>query len=360
MAWMSAGRGSRQWVTSHPTARMDLEGHGGQDFRITIATYLGAECPVSRELAQAGLTIAGPTAADAGTPVDVHGFAVSRSTCLPGGSHTACHDTIAAELFDICDEAGLGTRREPRDIFSRVLPTAALVAAPGQGRPAIVPDATMRVAMPVALTGAAQRPSRDRLPLRGLLFDVKTIHAGTGRYGTARARDRQSGAVELRAQDVHPAYLRHAQRLDRQFHPQRSPPVTLTPGPVEQIVLDHTTTRGLVFGGYAEWSWDVEWLLEEAARTAARRDWRRMGMHSEQAAYGILVASYRRRMGVTAAREMARHRWRHSRLVGLTRAQLTAIGREAPLQRIQALRATEHAEHTIEVAQAHFMPAFAG
>jgi len=85
-----------------------------------------------------------------------------------------------------------------------------------------------------------------------------------------------------------------------------------------------------------------------------------MGMHSEQAAYGILVASYRRRMGVTAAREMARHRWRHSRLVGLTRAQLTAIGREAPLQRIQALRATEHAEHTIEVAQAHFMPAFAG
>ena len=33
---------------------------------------------------------------------------------------------------------------------------------------------------------------------------------------------------------------------------------------------------------------------------------------------------------------------------------------EAPLQRIQALRATEHAEHAIEVAQAHFMPAFAG
>ena len=31
-----------------------------------------------------------------------------------------------------------------------------------------------------------------------------------------------------------------------------------------------------------------------------------------------------------------------------------------PLQRIQALRATEHAEHAIEVAQAHFMPAFAG
>ena len=85
-----------------------------------------------------------------------------------------------------------------------------------------------------------------------------------------------------------------------------------------------------------------------------------MGSSSAQTAYGIIVASYRRRMGVAAAREMARHRWRHAQLVGLTRAQLTAIGREAPLQRIQALRATEHAEHAIEVAQAHFMPAFAG
>ena len=65
-------------------------------------------------------------------------------------------------------------------------------------------------------------------------------------------------------------------------------------------------------------------------------------------------------LGVIAAREMARHRWRHAQLVGLTRAQLTAIGREAPLQRIQALRATEHADHTIEVAQAYFRPAFAG
>ena len=47
-AWMAAGRGSRQWVTSYPTERMDLEGHGGYDFRITIATYLGRECPVAR------------------------------------------------------------------------------------------------------------------------------------------------------------------------------------------------------------------------------------------------------------------------------------------------------------------------
>ena len=52
--------------------------------------------------------------------------------------------------------------------------------------------------------------------------------------GTARARDRQSGAVEERAQQVHPEYLRHARQLD--YHPQASPPVTITPGPrVEQV-----------------------------------------------------------------------------------------------------------------------------
>ena len=61
---------------------------------------------------------------------------------------------------------------------------------------------------------------------------------------------------------------------------------------MEQILLDHDRTRGIVLGGDGEWSCDVEWLLEEAAHTAARRDWRRMGVVSESVAYGFLVASY--------------------------------------------------------------------
>ena len=52
----------------------------------------------------------------------------------------------------------------------------------------------------------------------------------------------------------------HARQLDRRYHPQASPPVTLTPGPVEQIVLDHDRIRGVVLGGYGEWSFDVESL----------------------------------------------------------------------------------------------------
>ena len=114
---------------------------------------------------------------------------------------------------------------------------------------------------------------------------------------------------------MHPEYLRHARQLD--YHPQASPPVTITPGPVEQVVLDHDRVRGVVIGGYGEWSMDVEWLLEEAARSAARRDWSRMGLPGEQVAYALIVASYRRRMGVIAVREMARHRYRQSQFAGL-------------------------------------------
>ena len=178
--------------------------------------------------------------------------------------------------------------------------------------------------------------------MRRLLLDWKT----------AKARDRQSGAVEERAQHVHTEYLRHARQLDRRYHPQASPPVTLTPGPVEQIVLDHDCVRGAVLGGYGEWSMDVEWLLEEAARTAARRDWRRMGFPGEDVAYGLIVATYQRRMGVIAVREMARHRYRQSQYAGLTRLQLDEVGRERQVQRQGARRAEALAEGSVELAQA--------
>ena len=39
-----------------------------------------------------------------------------------------------------------------------------------------------------------------------------------------------------------------------------------------------------------------------------------MGCSSESVAYSRIVASYRRRMGVVAVREMARHRIRQSKL----------------------------------------------
>ena len=121
----------------------------------------------------------------------------------------------------------------------------------------------------------------------------------------------------------------------------------------EQVVLDHDRVRGVVIGGYGEWSMDVEWLLEdEAARTAARRDWSRMGLPGEQVAYGLIVASYRRRMGVIAVREMARHRYRQSQFAGLTRLQLDEVGRERQVQQQGSQRAEALAERSVEIAPA--------
>ena len=102
----------------------------------------------------------------------------------------------------------------------------------------------------------------------------------------------------------------------------------------------------------------MEHLLEEAAHSAARRGWRSMGCASEAVAYGLIVASYRRRLGIVVVREFARHRYRQSQLVGLTRLQLDEIGRERQVQRQGAQRAEARAELSVELAQARILPAY--
>ena len=187
---------------------------------------------------------------------------------------------------------------------------------------------------------------------------MKTVHAGTSFYRSARARRQRGAAVQARAQDVDGAYRRHARSLDAIHHPRGTPRFRHPIGPIEQVVLDHTRVRGLVFGAYGEWSSDVEWLLEEAARTAARRDWRRMGCSAESVAYSRIVASYRWRMGVVAVREMARHRIRQSAYVGLTRQQLDDIMQERERQRDRLEAAAAAADRSVEIAQSYVVPAF--
>ena len=69
-------------------------------------------------------------------------------------------------------------------------------------------------------------------------------------------------------------------------------------------------------------------------------------------AYALIVASYRRRMGVIAVREMARHRYRQSQFAGLTRLQLDEVGRERQVQQQGSQRAEALAERSVEIAQA--------
>ena len=79
-----------------------------------------------------------------------------------------------------------------------------------------------------------------------------------------------------------------------------------------------------------------------------------MGFPGEDVAYGLIVATYRRRMGVIAVREMARHRYRQSQYAGLTRLQLDEVGRERQVQRQGARRVEPEAlaEGSVELAQA--------
>ena len=79
------------------------------------------------------------------------------------------------------------------------------------------------------------------------------------------AADSQCGAVEERAQQVHPDYVRHARQLDRRYHGPGTITHRYPVGPVEQVLLDHVWTRGLVFG---EWGWDVEWQIVRRAYVA--------------------------------------------------------------------------------------------
>ena len=170
--------------------------------------------------------------------------------------YTAVHDVTADEFFSICEEAGLELRREPRDIFARALPPAALVAAPGQGRPAIIPDASVRASL-------SRRHSRAALIGRHAtgcpcaVFSLIGRRCTRARHATS-LRGRETGrAVQWRSE---PASAAGAPRVPPPrtaagpwalllYHPQASPPVTITPGPVDQVMLDHDRVRGVVIGG---------------------------------------------------------------------------------------------------------------
>ena len=86
----------------------------------------------------------------------------------------------------------------------------------------------------------------------------------------------------------------------------------------------------------------MEWLLEEAASRAAQTSWARMGYRRATEARALILQWYRRRMGITVVRAMARHRWRHSQYVGLTRVQLEHSRRRA--DREHQRQAREQAE----------------
>lgn len=257
---------------------------------------------------------------------DAYGIQLGLAT-LAGGDDLICHDACGSELFLLCSEAGLRIQLQPRHIFSRLIPAAILLR---RGRPpGIQPDASIHVSLPpIRVRG---QPRGDPLPLRCLLFDVKTIHMGNGHYTSTRARDEQSGAVNHREAAVWPAYLASARQLDR----DHSPPGTT---PIEQLLRSHTPTRGLIFGSYGEASDDVHALISITADLVAARMWGVAGARSQAEMRSILVSRGRRRVGVSVVQAMARHRLARAPYIGVPR-QAIAMRRPRGAAAQQAHRA---------------------
>ena len=72
----------------------------------------------------------------------------------------------------------------------------------------------------------------------------------------------------------------------------------------------------------------------------------------------LILQWYRRRMGITVVRAMARHRWRHSQYVGLTRVQLEHSRRRADREHQRQAReqAERRSEEVVRMAQEHYFP----
>ena len=131
-------------------------------------------------------------------------------------------------------------------------------------------------------------------------------------YLCARARSEQTGAVAEREHRVNGEYKTHARRLDA----AHSSPGT---EPILQRLQSFGPVRGLAAGQYSEVSPDVHSLIQVCAESLANKNWRALGARSAQEARGFVAAAVKRRLGLTVAREMARHRLRRVPYIGVPR-----------------------------------------
>ena len=175
----------------------------------------------------------------------------------------------------------------------------------------------MTASLPAVVTARGIRRG-PALAARRLLFDVKTIHAGTGYYVSAHARDEQAGAVRAREAAVDSGYRAHARALDVEHHGG-------APGPVLQRLQAFGTVRGLVFGAYSEASADVHDVLAVAATESARTRWEAAGARSIGEYRAYLISSYRRRVGLTVAQAFARHRLARVPYIGVPRSAVERV-----------------------------------
>ena len=154
VAWLAVDRLSSQWVSSHPTHRVELN---AAEFGETFTTYMGCESRLVRPYT--GRSI--PCGSRRHMICDAYGHEVGLAS-LPGAPFTDCHDAIAHELWRILMEAGVRVDVEPRGIFTTLIPTPVLLQ-PGPA-PGAVPDAAIDVALAAPAT-ARNATAGSRQPM---------------------------------------------------------------------------------------------------------------------------------------------------------------------------------------------------
>jgi len=349
-AWLACDAFSSAWVSSWPSQRDRLT---SAEFSEVLTTYLGRESARVRGLA--GMRIP----CSRGQRIcDAHGIQLGLAT-LPGTAHADCHDAIADHVFSEALQAGVRGSIRPYGIFSSVLPPQLLARQDRGGqRIGIVPDGDLRVQLREARTARCRDASqryRGTAAVRGppmgsaerTLWDCKTVHRGGPCYQSARAReDGQSGAVAERAHGVDADYVRRARLLDARAdvraHNQGSTDA------VERRLRSFGTVRAMVWGAYGEASDDVHQLLDYVVDAEATRSWRQLGARSRAEARSYLMCRTRRSWGITAVREMARHRLTRLEWVGARRlpraaqavggAGAAALGTAAEMGAVQAMQ----------------------
>jgi hypothetical protein len=167
-SWTCCDSFSSAWVSSWPSAWRGWA-LSPREFREVFNTYLRLPAPCVRALAGQEIQRSGPTQRFC----DQYGQQLCLAT-LPGDSFRARHDAIATVVIGDVLRAGIPGCREPKTLFTHILPQPAGVL----GRKAhcgIIPDARLRVPELAPPLAGGPRPSSSRLCNPDYLFDVKTI-----------------------------------------------------------------------------------------------------------------------------------------------------------------------------------------
>ena len=289
--------------------------YSGAELGEAASSYLGTPSP-------AVAPHEGRVIPDSNTPrvCDRYGMKLTMAT-LPGGGWNDVHNALLAQVCAMTHEAGFRTAKDPatRAPFQAHVPAAVLMRTGGS--PGIVADAIVTMPLPesYAPQGRAarrQRRQRSRTATGRRLLDVKVVYGGheAADYLAPRALRQQCDAVETRASAVNTEYQRHARAIDAMYNAPHHP--------VLDALAQFGPVRGLAFGQYSEWSSCVDAVVDTCADAISAARWRQLGARSQAECRGYVVSALRRRLGLVAARELARLRLNRVQYIGVDAASL--------------------------------------